>query len=96
MKTNKPLLILLFVGFISAQLMVATHIAQYGVGDHEHDGKICQIHLQREQGQTAALDSFTLTTNAFNFVYLVPIAQQQITLIKPHTIAAPRAPPYLS
>ena len=96
MKINKQLLILLFVSFISAQLMAALHTAQYGVGDHLHDGQFCQIHLQREQGHAAAPDGFVLTIRAASFIWLTPTQHQQIVLPKPHTIAAPRAPPQLS
>ena len=82
--------------FVFAQGLGVLHAAEYGVGEHEHHGQLCEIYLHAEKNHFA--DVGGNISLSFSSTYDEPsqILGLSFTPSNKHSLSEARAPPVIS
>ncbi len=82
--------------FLCAQLITIMHMAEYGFGKHEHNGKTCSIFLSGEQSKQNISNNVVIS-HCLNIIQscFLPTVQPFISL-NHYSPSIPRAPPIFS
>ena len=90
---NTTFSLLLILGLLSTQIWTTVHAAEHGSDVHEHNGKVCQIYLQRDHEDYDVPQSLATLSHRYDVTPKVtPVVTNWIAR-HAHRRAAPRAPP---
>lgn len=89
----RALMIAAVLAFVSSQLLVAGHQAQYGDEPHEHLGQTCVLSLAAPGGDKVVGASTFALTVLFAAWLIAPVLQQKAIVVVKRYSSGPRGPP---
>jgi len=93
---NRKLSLFLIVSLLTVQVLSTLHMAEYGFGEHKHNGHVCDIYLYCEHTKYSTPDA-AITLAAPEYVTFT-IALPELIVVRTQTYrtSSPRAPPLFS
>lgn len=77
------------------QALSLLHVSEYGFGQHDHNGKTCNVFLSGDHNKLLKAESDELVT-PYSFTFKVILPEEIIVLSGKKRLFNSRAPPYFS
>ena len=93
---NRHLSILLVGLLLVTQAISAAHAADYGVGEHDHHGQICEFYLNAEQTNSSDVPTANVLSSSNIASFAIIWTDSPFVRQKHYSASFPRAPPHFS
>lgn len=93
---NRKLSLFLIISFLTVQALSALHMADYGLGEHEHNGHVCDVYLHSEHTKYSTPGTAIALQSPEYFTFTIALPELLFVRSQSYGVASPRAPPLFS